>query len=67
MEPSKEPQLMTLVVVRPLDEARLNSFLLGLEVLWPFQVAAFVGDATIIDCGQRLIHEPRKPDDGQCV
>ena len=37
---------MTIVVQRPSDEAQLQSFLLGLEVLWPFQVATFAGDAT---------------------
>jgi len=44
---------MTIVVRRPSDEAQLESFLLGLEVLWPFQIAAFAGDATAIQVDQQ--------------
>lgn len=43
-------QLMTIVVQRPSDEAQLQSYLLGLEVLWPFQIASYAGDATEVEC-----------------
>lgn len=48
---------MTIVVRRPSDEAQLESYLLGLEVLWPFQIAAFAGDATASQVDQQNEHE----------
>lgn len=47
---------MTIVVRRPSDEAQLESFLLGLEVLWPFQIAAYAGNATADQVDQQ--YEP---------
>jgi len=52
-----EDQLMTIVVRRPSDEAQLESFLLGLEVLWPFQIAAYAGNATADQVDQHHEHE----------
>lgn len=48
---------MTIVVKRPSDEAQLQSYLLGLEVLWPFQIAAIPGDATATQVDQQNEHE----------
>ncbi len=48
---------MTIVVQRPSNEAELESYLLGLEVLWPFQIAAFAGDATASQLNQQYEHE----------
>ncbi|MDH1501412.1 hypothetical protein [Comamonas terrigena] len=50
-------QLMTIVVRRPSDEAQLESFLLGLEVLWPFQIVAYAGNATVVQVDQQHEHE----------
>lgn len=41
---------MTILVRRPCDQAQLQSYLLGLEVLWPFQVAVYAGDVTAPHC-----------------
>ena len=53
-------ELITIVVERPGDAARLQSYLLGLEILWPFQVAAFAGDATAPQFLQKESHEVGK-------
>ncbi|MDH0051469.1 hypothetical protein [Comamonas terrigena] len=46
-------QLMTIVLECPVDEVQLESYRLGLEVLWPFQIWACAGDATINHDDQR--------------